>query len=196
MAAMKVEFLKSATDPKHYPSSKLPEVAMVGRSNAGKSSYINAWLNQKIAHVSSTPGKTRHLNFFNVNNKFQLVDMPGYGFTKRSRDEILDWNRMVENYFKQRNNLCGVMLIMDIRRDWDEEDQAVTDWLFELDIPVAILLNKSDKLSRSQIMARQKELVPPELKDRVFTVSAEKKAGIKDVEDYIFSEWISKFGKS
>jgi GTP-binding protein len=190
---MKVEFLKSATDPKHYPPSTLPEVAMVGRSNAGKSSYINAWLNQRAARVSSTPGKTRHLNFFKINEKYQLVDMPGYGFTKRSKNEILDWNRMVEEYFGQRNNLCGVMLIMDIRRDWDDEDQAVADWLFELDIPMLILLNKADKLSRSQIMARQRVLVPDELKDRVFTVSAEKKIGMTEVEDYIFSQWITKF---
>lgn len=191
--SLSIEFIKSAKDPEQYPSADLPEIAMVGRSNAGKSSFINAWMKHRIAKVSQVPGKTRLLQFFNVSKKFNLVDMPGYGFTTRSRDEILDWNAMVERYFFHRVNLCGVMLIMDIRRPWDTEDQTVAEWLAELEIPLMILLNKADKLSRSQIMARQKELIPPELKGRVFTVSALKKTGISDVEDYIFREWIGKY---
>lgn len=166
---------------------------MVGRSNAGKSSFINAWMNQRIAHVSQVPGKTRLIQFFNVADRFNLVDMPGYGFTTRSRDEILDWNRMVETYFETRESLAGVILIMDIRRSWDEEDQMVADWLADLDIPLIVLLNKADKLSRSQILQREKELIPPGMKGKVFTVSALRKKGVQDVEDYVFSQWIKRF---
>ena len=191
--SLSIEFIKSAKDPEQYPPANLPEIAMVGRSNAGKSSFINAWMKHRIAKVSQVPGKTRLLQFFNVSKKFNLVDMPGYGFTTRSRDEILDWNSMVERYFFHRQNLCGVILIMDIRRPWDTEDQTVAEWLAELDIPLMILLNKADKLSRSQIMAREKELIPREMKGHVFTVSALKKTGIAEVEDYIFREWIGKY---
>src|SRR5690242_9500887 len=104
----KVRFIKSAVVPKDYPPPLKPELAMIGRSNAGKSSFINAWLEERIAKTSSVPGKTRLLQFFEVADKFFLVDMPGYGWAKRSTSEVEEWQGMIETYIESRENLRGV----------------------------------------------------------------------------------------
>src|SRR5262245_45414845 len=148
---MQVKFLKSGAQPKDYPFPYHPEVAVVGRSNAGKSSFINALTGQKIAKVSQTPGKTRLLNFFELGESLYLVDMPGYGFATGSRNEVASWKRMVETYLKERETLNGVFLIMDIRRDWQDEEAMLVEWLAHNEIPWILILNKADKLSRSQI---------------------------------------------
>lgn len=189
-----VQFIKSAAGPIDYPPGTLPEIAMVGRSNAGKSSFINAWMGRKIAHVSGTPGKTRLLQFFNVAQQFFLVDMPGYGFAKRSKDEMSDWQGMIEDYFESRENLRGVLLIMDVRRDWELEEQHIADWLGRLDIPLVVILNKADKLSRAQLIKRRHELIPKEMDGQVFFASALKKMGFQEIEDYVFAHFMKKKG--
>lgn len=108
---------------KDFPESKMKEIAMAGRSNAGKSSLINIWANTKIAKVSQSPGKTRLLNFFNMNNSYIIVDMPGYGYASRGGDEVTAWRKMVENYLKQRPQLAGLVLVMDIARDWEDDEE-------------------------------------------------------------------------
>lgn len=185
---MKVQFLTSAVDAKGYPPPLKPEVAIVGRSNAGKSSFLNALTNQRIAKVSSTPGKTRLLNFFEIMDKLYMVDMPGYGFAKGSLDEALGWRKMVEQYFRMRKTVKGVLVIMDIRRDWDDEEILLQEWLEHHKIPYAVILNKADKLSRSQIMAREKA-IGGKTNARLFVLSSSKKTGFDEVKNLLDKEW-------
>lgn len=185
---MKVKFLTSAVDRKGYPPPLKPEVAIVGRSNAGKSSFLNALTGHKIAKTSATPGKTRMLNFFELQDKFYMVDMPGYGFAKGSLDEALGWRKLVEEYFKTRKTVKGVILIMDIRRDWDDEEVLLQDWLEHYETPYIVILNKADKLSRSQMMNRQKAIAN-KVKAPIFVLSSAKKTGFDEVKNLIEKEW-------
>lgn len=186
---MKVEFIKAAVSAAHYPPGKLPEVAFVGRSNAGKSSFINGLLNQGVSKVSSTPGKTRTINFFNVGGFMQLVDLPGYGFAVGDAKEVASWKKMIETYLSTRENIRGVLLIMDIRRGWDDEEEMMRDWFTHNEIPWGVVLNKADKLSKSEASSRmenfRKELdgVP------LYMVSALKKHGFEAVKRLVLTGW-------
>ncbi|MBX3021540.1 MAG: ribosome biogenesis GTP-binding protein YihA/YsxC [Bdellovibrionales bacterium] len=186
---MKVKFLKSGVKPEEYPFPYQPEVAVVGRSNAGKSSFINALVKQKIAKVSQTPGKTRLLNFFDLDDKLYMVDMPGYGFATGNRREVEFWRTMIETYLKERKTLKGVLLIMDIRRDWDEEEEMLAEWFAHNDIKWALILNKTDKLSRSQ-MLNKKNAIQKKLGVPVYALSSAKKTGFDEVKTLLFKEWI------
>lgn len=186
---MKVKFIKSGKEPADYPFPYKPEVAIVGRSNAGKSSFINALTGQKIAKVSGTPGKTRLLNFFELNDQVYLVDCPGYGYAKGSLDEALGWREMIETYFTKRETLKGVLLIMDIRRDWEEEENLLKEWLTHHKVAWALLLNKSDKLSRSQNLQRAQKIKKHTGEAPVFILSAAKKTGFDEVKNILFKEW-------
>ena len=162
---------------------------MVGRSNAGKSSFINALVGQKIAKVSQTPGKTRLLNFFDLDDKVYMVDCPGYGFATGNRKEVLSWRQMLETYLTERQSLQGVMVIMDIRRDWQDEEEMLKDWFKTHGIPWALILNKSDKLSRSQVLQRQ-SLMRRHIGDGyLFALSSAGKADFTDVKNLLFKEW-------
>lgn len=187
---MRVEFLKSGVKPADYPFPYKPEVAVVGRSNAGKSSLINALTGHRIAKVSQTPGKTRLLNFFAIADKLYLVDMPGYGYATGSRAEVESWKGMIETYLKERETLRGVMLIMDIRRDWSAEEEQLREWFNFHNIRWCVLLNKAEKFSRSRAMQIEKKLqakIGAEVP--VFAVSALKKSGLDPVKNLIFKEW-------
>jgi GTP-binding protein len=186
---MKVKFIKGAVDPSGYPFPYKPEVAIVGRSNAGKSSFINALVGQKIAKVSQTPGKTRLLNFFELGDQVYLVDCPGYGYAAGNLDEALGWREMIETYFKQRETLKGVILIMDIRRDWDAEEELLKEWLVHRGLPWALLLNKADKMSRSQALNRSAQIKKHVGDARVFILSSTKKTGFDEVKNILFKEW-------
>lgn len=160
--AMKVissKFIKSAVKPDGYPDLDLPEVAFVGRSNVGKSSLINKLLNRKgLAKTSSTPGKTRLINFFLINNDHVFVDLPGYGYASVSKTERASWRPMMEKYFSRRKQLRGVVLLQDIRRDQTEMDRAMMDLLNSYDIPIILVLTKADKFSRNQRIKRLKQI--------------------------------------
>lgn len=189
-AAMRVKFIKSGVLPADYPFPYRPEVAIAGRSNAGKSSFINALTGQKIAKVSATPGKTRLLNFFDLDERLYMVDMPGYGFATGSRKEVDSWKRMIESYLSERESLKGVLLVMDIRRDWSDEEQMLQEWLRHNEIPLALVLNKSDKLSRSAAMKRAKEIGKQMGGEApIYVVSSSKKSGIEEVQLLLFKEW-------
>ena len=143
-----ISFITSAKNKNSYPSSK-KEVVFVGRSNVGKSSLINA-LYGNIAYVGKTPGKTKLLNFFNVDDKYTICDVPGYGYAKLSDREIIEFGEMMEEYFKERKELKLCVVILDIRRIPNEDDMDMIEYLDYFKIPTLYVLNKLDKLSNNE----------------------------------------------
>ena len=142
------EFVKSAVHPKDFPELDLPEVAFAGRSNVGKSSLINCLVNRRhLAKTSTTPGRTRLINFFDVNHALILVDLPGFGYAKASQSLRREWKAMVEAYLAGRPVLAAVVLIIDIRRDVGIEESQLLQWLERLSRPCLVVLTKADKLS-------------------------------------------------
>ncbi|TFG91636.1 MAG: YihA family ribosome biogenesis GTP-binding protein [Syntrophobacterales bacterium] len=151
MKITSAEFIKSATDPYHYPDDLLPEVAFVGRSNVGKSSLINTLVNRKrLAKTSNTPGRTQLVNFFVINEALSFVDLPGYGYAKVPVSVKRGWSAMVEGYLEGRENLRLVVMILDIRREPSGNDDMLAQWLRDNNIEIAFVLTKTDKISRSQ----------------------------------------------
>jgi GTP-binding protein len=157
MKILSAEFVKSATKPSEYPPGNLPEVAIAGKSNVGKSSLINTLVSRKnLAKTSSQPGRTQTLNFFRVNENLSLVDLPGYGFAKAPLEVRKAWKPMVETYLQTRDTVRLVILILDSRRGMSPEDSTLLDWLEYHEIPALIVLTKADKLSQFE-RARQKK---------------------------------------
>ncbi len=153
---MKVEFVGSFKDK--FPFPKFKEVVFVGRSNVGKSSLINFICGKNIARVSKTPGKTRLINYFVLDNKIYLVDVPGYGYAKVSKFEQIEWKKMMENYFKKRKkNINKVFLLVDSRVGFTELDNIMMEWLKALNLPFVIVFTKIDKLNQSE-MAKLRNL--------------------------------------
>lgn len=176
-------------DWKQLPEDNLPEIALVGRSNVGKSSLINKIVNRKnLAKSSSTPGKTRTINFYLLNNSFNLVDLPGYGYAKVSKAEQQKWGKIIENYLKNRKQLRGAIHLVDIRHEPGDHDVAMKEWLSHYQIPMLLVATKADKISRG---ARQKQLqiicrklgVEPGIKPIAF--SAETGEGAEEIRDAI-----------
>ncbi|MBJ6801261.1 ribosome biogenesis GTP-binding protein YihA/YsxC [Geomonas propionica] len=159
MIVKSTEFIKSATRPAHYPEGNLPEIAFAGRSNVGKSSLVNVLVNRKnLVRTSSTPGRTQLINFFQVNDDFMLVDLPGYGYAKVPLAVKKDWRPMMETYLAKRKNLRGVVLILDIRRVPNEDDLQMLAWLRAYSIAPIIVVTKCDKLSKNE-RARQTAVI-------------------------------------
>lgn len=174
---------------------KRPEVAVAGRSNAGKSSFLNSIAKSKVAHVSQAPGKTRLLNFFDFGAHYRFVDMPGYGFASRSGDEMKDWTKMIETYLSTRENLQGLVLVMDIRREWSEEEELLKEFCDRIELPMCVLLTKSDKCSKKEIREYHQKIQKTSQLTDVFPISSQTNEGIKEVEEYIFRQWIQAAAK-
>jgi GTP-binding protein len=150
MLIKSAEFVTSAVRPQQYPAAELPELAFAGRSNVGKSSLINTLVSRrKLVQTSSTPGKTRLINFFRVNDALMLVDLPGYGYARVSEEERRKWRPMIERYLSSRENLKAVVVILDIRRAPNEEDAQLLDWLARREIASILVVTKADKLSKT-----------------------------------------------
>ncbi|UOD34669.1 YihA family ribosome biogenesis GTP-binding protein [Deferribacteraceae bacterium V6Fe1] len=185
---MNAEFIKSALLPKDYPNHNLSEVAFLGRSNVGKSSVINVLLGRKsLVKVGKTPGKTRLINFFNIDNKMVFVDLPGYGYAKVSKKEKESWSKNIYAYISSRNQLKLCVLILDIRRVPTEDDISVINMLYELDRDVLFILNKSDKLSGNEI-TKQVKVISDNLgliKENFVIFSATKRRGIDEAWEKI-----------
>lgn len=146
-----VEFLGGMAEKHGWrPDSPLPEVAFAGRSNVGKSSLLNTLVRRKsFARVSRTPGRTREINFFRVNNTFVLVDLPGYGYARISKVRKAEWRPMIESYLRRTTQLRGIVLLLDIRREPSEDDRAMLDFLADLGVPTIVALTKADKLTKA-----------------------------------------------
>ena len=164
MEIKKSEFIISAVSNEQYPESDFPEVSFVGRSNVGKSSIINSLLNRKkLVKVSSTPGKTRLINFFLVNDQFFLVDLPGYGYAAVSQTEKKKWGDMIEEYLKTRNNLTNVVLLVDIRHKPTADDKMMYDFIKYYRSKVIVVATKLDKITKNSIQ-KQLKMVREELR--------------------------------
>lgn len=155
MKIISTEFLVGAVSAKQYPQGTLPEFAFAGRSNVGKSSLIKSLLNRKkLVRISSTPGKTREINFFKINDAMMFADLPGYGFARVTPAMQKKWKKMLEEYLSQRDPLIAVVFIVDIRRKPTELDLTLKEWLEELGRDYILVVTKADKLSASE---RQKQ---------------------------------------
>ncbi len=147
----KAEYIASAVKPSQYPAGELPEIAMAGRSNVGKSSLINSFLGRRnLARTGNTPGKTRTLNFYLVNDQWFLVDLPGYGYAKVSKKINVQWGPMIEVYLKKRRQLRAVIQIVDIRHAPSVEDIEMQQWLRVMQLPTLVVATKADKIARGQ----------------------------------------------
>ncbi len=145
------EFVGSFYTLDQLPRSRRPQIALAGRSNVGKSSLLNRLVGRKnIAKVSTTPGKTRALNFFTVNDTYHLVDLPGYGFAKISKSIREEWGKMIETYLNEGRDLIGLVLLLDCRRDPTPEDHQLLEWLAARQIPTLIAVTKTDKITRDK----------------------------------------------
>ncbi|MGF0111871.1 ribosome biogenesis GTP-binding protein YihA/YsxC [Streptococcus sp. SGI.013] len=143
--------LLSAASKAHYPQDDLPEVALAGRSNVGKSSFINTLLGRKnLARTSSKPGKTQLLNFYDIDGKLRFVDVPGYGYAKVSKAERAKWGKMIEEYLTSRDNLRAVVSLVDLRHDPSADDVQMYEFLKYYEIPVIVVATKADKVPRGK----------------------------------------------
>jgi GTP-binding protein len=155
MKITKAEFISSAAKTSQCPATGLPEIALIGRSNVGKSSLINAFTNRKaLAKTSSQPGKTRLINFYAINSAFCLVDLPGFGYAKVSHDEKRSWELMVNEYFEKREALKGALVILDPRRDAGPVEENLFGWIRDRGLAYTVVFTKIDKLSKNQLAQR------------------------------------------
>lgn len=182
----------AAAQPSQIPHLELPHVAFAGRSNVGKSSLLNALTGRRgLARVSSTPGRTRCLHFFLLNECFAFVDLPGYGYAAVGREERASWKFLVDAYLTRADRPAGVVMLLDLRRDPDEPERAFVDWLVAHRIPVQVVATKADKLPKSARHARQKalEVALPRAARRVISVATPTRDGIDDLWRIIAS-WL------
>jgi len=159
MKIISTEFLVGAVSAKQYPKEDLPEFAFVGRSNVGKSSLIKSLLNRKkLVRISSSPGKTREINFFNINETMMFADLPGYGFARVPPALQKKWKTMIEEYLTQRKPLIAIIFIVDVRRKPTELDLTLKEWLEELDRDYILVITKADKISASERSKQVKQI--------------------------------------
>ncbi len=183
-----VEFVKSAVKTEHYPEYDFPEIAFAGRSNVGKSSLINTLIQRKdMVKTSSKPGCTQLINFFMVNEDLSFVDLPGYGYAKVSKKVRAQWQPMVERYLSTRENLMGLILLMDIRRDPRKEEFELVQWLESHEMPYLVVLTKTDKLSKTKQTKRLYAICSQLNRDKngVILFSAKTRKGRETVWDEI-----------
>mgnify|MGYP006065422945 CR=1 FL=1 len=152
MIIKNAEFTISATNPKQYPKDDLPQIVLVGKSNVGKSSFINTMVNRKkLARTSSEPGKTRLINFYKVNNEFYFVDLPGYGFSKMSKAQQVEVGNFIEEYLQKSPNIALILFLVDIRHNPTSNDKLMYDYIISQNLPCIIIANKADKIAVTKV---------------------------------------------
>ena len=183
------KFEISATSPKQYPKNNLPEIVLVGKSNVGKSSFINTMISRKkLARTSSEPGKTRQINFYNIDDLFYFVDLPGYGFSKMSKKEQVIVGKFIEEYLFNRKNIALVIFLIDIRHNPTENDKLMYDYIIRSGLPCIILANKADKIAITKVSEQVKDLqkkLNPIGDIPTFPFSSERKIYQDDVWNFI-----------
>ena len=189
MIIKSAEFITSAVKPSQYPEAGLPEIAFAGRSNVGKSSLINLILNRKaLAKVSSSPGKTRTINFFDINGEFRLVDLPGYGYAKVSKSMSEDWGRMMETFLTKREGLLKVVQLVDSRHEPSAQDKQMYEFLQYYGLDGLVVATKADKLSRNELtknLTMIRKSLGMEKGDVLIATSSLSKTGIQELLDNI-----------
>lgn len=189
MEVKQARFIISAVSRKQYPNDGLLEIAFVGRSNVGKSSLINTLVNQrKLAKTSSSPGKTRLINFFMINNSFYFVDLPGYGYAKVSKSEKDSWKKIIESYLVGRKNLGAILMLVDSRHKPTADDVMMYDWIKYYKYKVILVATKVDKISKSQLNRNIKiikETLDVDKEDEFLTFSSLNKNGREELLNQI-----------
>jgi len=181
-------FLKSAAAPEHFPAPNVPEVAFLGRSNVGKSSLINALLGVKIAHVSSTPGRTRTINFIELRQRNEtlepdliLADLPGYGYAKISKEISAEWPKFIEPYLSERESLRLCVCLIDANVPAQKSDRQLIDWLQHNDKELLVVATKTDRLSSNQLNRSLAQLKREHQVEHILPVSAKTRSGISEL---------------
>jgi GTP-binding protein len=192
MEIKQAEFKTSAVKPTQYPEDGMCEIAFVGRSNVGKSSLINTLTNRrKLVKVSGTPGKTRLINFFTINNKLYFVDLPGYGYAKVSKSEKATWGKMMEQYLINRPELKKVVILVDCRHKPTGDDIMMYDWIKHYGYEVIVVATKKDKLNKSELQKSAKvikETLKLGKEDKLLFFSSLKKEGKEELLEEIFKD--------
>lgn len=183
------KFEISAVGPKQYPIQGLPEIVLVGKSNVGKSSFVNTMVNRKkLARTSSEPGKTRQINFYNMDDKFYFVDLPGYGYSKMSKNEQEQVGKFIENYLFNRNEISLIIFLIDIRHSPTENDRLMYNYIISSGLPCLILANKADKIAITKVdycVKSLQKLLNPIGDIPTLPFSSERKIYADDVWDLI-----------
>ena len=183
------EIVLSAVSKAQYPQDEMPEIALAGRSNVGKSSFINTLLGRKnLARTSSKPGKTQQLNFYNIDDKLRFVDVPGYGYAKVSKTERAKWGKMIEEYLTSRDNLRAVVSLVDLSHDPSADDVQMYEFLKYYEIPVIVVATKADKIPRGKWNKHEsaiKKKLQFEANDRFIIFSSETRQGYDQAWDAI-----------
>ena len=190
------KFEISAVKPSQYPKNNLSEIVLVGKSNVGKSSFINTIINRKgLARTSSEPGKTRQINFYNVDNAFYFVDLPGYGYSKMSKKEQNQVGNFIEYYLQHRNQITLVIFLVDIRHMPTENDKLMYDYIIRSGLPCLILANKADKIAVTKVnnaVSEIQNILNPMKDIPTLPFSSERKVYVEDVwnilDTYIYKE--------
>ena len=184
------DFIAGAIKPDQFPKGLVPEFAFVGKSNVGKSSLINSLINRKkLVRTSRTPGKTQMINFFSINGSFTLADLPGYGFAKVPESIRKSWKDLIENYLLKRENLKGVVFILDIRRGLTELDEGLKGWLDSKDKKYVLVATKSDKLKpaeKKQQLEKLRDKLPKG--EEILPYSSKTGEGRKELWKWIASQ--------
>lgn len=186
-----MEFIGGMIEPTGWrPPADLPEIAFSGRSNVGKSSLLNTLLRRRaFARVSKTPGRTREINFFRINGTFTLVDLPGYGYAKVSKERKAIWGELIDDYMRTSPALRGVVQLLDIRRDPTDDDKQMLDFLADLEKPTIVTLTKADKLSKKEVAERSVKIARHLLLDpeQVIVFSAHSGLGRDELAEAVSS---------
>ncbi len=192
MIIKNAEFVISAVGPKQYPTDGLPEIALAGRSNVGKSSMVNKFVNRKnLARTSSKPGKTQTLNYYRVNNDaFYFVDLPGYGFAQVSQSEKEKWAKFIDAYLTRRENLYGVIQLVDLRHPPSKDDINMYEWLMHMHKDVLVVATKCDKISKGQWLKHIKQVregLKADKSQPILAFSAETGQGLEELQQWVES---------
>jgi ribosome biogenesis GTP-binding protein ysxC len=189
MKFKKIDLEQVAGFKSQWPNESIDEIAFVGRSNVGKSSFINAFLGRRnLAKTSSKPGKTRTINFYNIDNKFRLVDLPGYGYAKVSKTEKAKWDKLINEYLHDRENLKEVFLLVDIRHDPTELDSKMYEWIIDSGFTGFVIATKYDKISKNQLAKHIKAIknkLNIEDEGLIFAYSSENKHNLGVIHEQV-----------